>query len=376
MMSDKKGKRLKGDYETRRRAAGEWFQIALDNAKAADQLAKKKNQKRHALYMMGQSMETATKGIAIGAGVSYKEVTGWRHDFIEGFLALQNTLYENVSLAQETVDVFTHQSAEYGWETGDIHQLRRMLKRTVAPGNRKLENMAKAEQEEARRFYSSMLSLDSDSVKSLLRIWIGMNNRKKRILATGENFLKERLGKEIALKKPPAGEDILDSIANQIIEFCEDRLNGGRLTESQRDYVRLTTIELAKSEESRFINELEESGWRVKTEHIFGKQGEKDMAFDIPLANVGLYLFGIITWPHLTFVRYPAAPDAPKSFEKAATNPQQGRLGAIHYSDQVGVIKHIKELTPKAVDITKRIRKGWEKGLLVPVEPFARSNQN
>lgn len=294
---------------------------------------------------------------------------------MRGFLALQDTLYRNVKLAQDAVDVLSRHSEEHGLGLGGIQELRRMLNRTVDPrrGNKKTNDMDADEMKEAREFFSYALSLSPESVKKLLDMWLDLKRRSRVLHADGEKGLKEMLGKEIVLRKPAPHEEFLESIADQLIAHCENKMLANPLTESQRDHIRLQVIESVQVNEALDTRGLDETGWRVKTERILREHGERGSLLDVSLINVGLYLFGMIAWPHSSFVRYPAAPGAPSSFKEAAKNPDRGRLGAGHYSDEVGAIKCIKDLTPKAVDLTKMLKQAWKAGYMVPADPYAKS---
>ena len=57
------------DTDKRLQAAGEWIALASEHADIAVDLAEKQRFRTHALYDAQPSMETATKGMAIPAGV-------------------------------------------------------------------------------------------------------------------------------------------------------------------------------------------------------------------------------------------------------------------------------------------------------------------
>ena len=323
--------------------------------------------------MLGQSMEAATKGMARGAGVSHEEVTKQGHNYFESFLVLQDTMYRKIGIAREVIDELDRQRTLRKWPVGGISELRILLERCIAPSSRKWKEVTADERKNAREFFSSMLLLSPESVSLLMNTWRTLNNRCRSLFEGSEALLKEKLGREIVLSKPAPREDFLESICDQVIIECETKLFGAQVDQAQREHIKSVIKQNISNDERRLAQELKESNWKVKTDSILGGLDARMLVYDVPLANVGLFLFGLIAWPHSHFVRYPAAPDAPVKFADAAKDPTNGKLGTSHYSDEVGAIKHITMLTSRAIVITRTLNKACQDGYLVPQEPYAHS---
>ena len=98
-----------------------------------------------------------------------------------------------------------------------------------------------------------------------------------------------------------------------------------------------------------------------------------EQAIGIPhmlLANLGLLIVGSLVWAHESYPRYPAEPDAPDSIEQAA---RERKLGVKHYTDEMGVIRHIKPLTAKADKTIRLLKSGYKAGYLLMSAKDAKS---
>ena len=156
------------DYETRRKAAGEWIKVALSNATAAKILSKRKGLANQSLYLTGQSMEAAIKGIARGTGFSHAAVYEWRHNYIEGFLILQDSRYTNIEGVQEAIGRIWEQFEAYNMQVAGIEKLRTLLDRTAAPNGKKWRGMGKEKKKNAENFFNSMLVMSPEEVRLLV----------------------------------------------------------------------------------------------------------------------------------------------------------------------------------------------------------------
>ena len=83
---------------------------------------------------------------------------------------------------------------------------------------------------------------------------------------------------------------------------------------------------------------------------------------DMILANLGLLIVGSLVWPHESYSRYPAEPDAPDSIDQAV---RERKLGVKHYTQEMGVIRHIKPITEGAGKTIQMLKGGYEAGFLL-----------
>ena len=92
--------------------------------------------------------------------------------------------------------------------------------------------------------------------------------------------------------------------------------------------------------------------------------------FDMESVLAGILILGTLVWPHESYPRYLAPPDAPDSLEKAVQRTSKGReLGTRHYTEQFGVIKYIKPLAAEAQNTTALLKRCFDSGYLLASLP-------
>ena len=84
------------------------------------------------------------------------------------------------------------------------------------------------------------------------------------------------------------------------------------------------------------------------------------------IADLGILSIGALVWPHESYPRYPADPNAPNSLFDAAKKSEGGKrmLGTQHYSEQLGVICHIRRLTKECKNTTSLLQESFNQGWL------------
>ena len=75
--------------------------------------------------------------------------------------------------------------------------------------------------------------------------------------------------------------------------------------------------------------------------------GEINAILNLVMAFIKVFLVGGLVWPHYISARYPAPSNAPTSPQEAA---QRGKFGTQHYTDEIGVIRYIRELSLSILD--------------------------
>ena len=341
---------------TRHRAVGDWLKLASRNAKAAVRLAHVEDLQTHALYMTQQTMEAATKGLARGAGKSHDDVRDAGHDNLN-LLAL---VVNEITIATESASFVDSVLSRYkinGKPYNVREQLRKMITLSGQP------QKAGDQKQEARDFFEKMLVASPEDVKKLLDVLQSTDNVIDRVL-NDDMLIKAATGTPFTLKLSPSNANIASIATSQLNAQVTRRVKNRNLTKDQRLYIRNATFKLLSSivatkGDEQFRKEVEDAGGRFH----FPKENLVKL-HDVSKALTGLLIVGGLVWPHESYPRYPARPDtASLSFEEAAKGRQ---LGAGHYSDAVGVIKHIRGLADCAAHVTGLLEESYTSGRLFP----------
>ena len=92
--------------------------------------------------------------------------------------------------------------------------------------------------------------------------------------------------------------------------------------------------------------------------------------FDMQSVLAGILILGSLVWPHESYPRYPAPPNAPDTLDEAAKRTGGWRnMGTKHYTEELGVIKHIKPLATQAKNTTTLLKRCYDNGYLLSSLP-------
>ena len=357
------------DRETRFQAAGEWIDLSLEHADIAVDLAKKPRLRKHALYHTQQSMETAAKGLAIGAGVSHDEIRRHSHDYpYLFFLLVEKIITESggIQYANELLAPYYASQGGYDVEA----RLENMITLTSSPKNR---NLTKAQKESAEQFFDGLLQFPPEAVQMMLNQLTKLNEHLRQAL--NKNGPIARFTNQPFVLEPSRSDgSFVQSIYRQLLEEASKRPGGRKLSKSEEALL----WRMARQSETRLTAQYsEEQIW----DWLASQGGEisfnanqiepgLNRFFDMQSVLAGILILGSLVWPHESYPRYPAPPDAPDSIEQAARRTGKSRsLGTKHYTEHLGVIKHIKTVTAQAKMTATLLKKCYESGYLLASLP-------
>ena len=333
-----------GDLESRHKSIGEWVDLAVDNADAALLLAKKDALRTQALYMVQQSMEAATKALARSAGMSHKEI--WGHNNLELFM-----LYHQKLIIDSGSEVYiNHMISTYlrDAEGYDVMQhLQNMLLLLPSPSKRRRKKAG-------NRLFESALTTSQTEVKSLLDLLeeLGRAIREAPVLDTLKNQLTNtQFSLNVSESTSDPARSVIDQILVQTLGTIPDK--------QQHEFEQMLLVEAGRMIASEVSDH---SGGNIAF------SGDEILSqlyvslVDAQLVNFGILIIGSLAWPHATYPRYPAAPDAPDSLQQAVQERNRGNLGRGHYTEEIGVIKHIEPLTRRAKWTADLLKKCYEAG--------------
>lgn len=345
------------DAATRRRAVGEWLEIASRNARAAVLLAGEGGLETHALYMTEQTMEAAAKGIARGAGKSHDEVHG--HDYINLFLSAMDKMVTALDAMPYMNNVFSSIKID-GKSYNAAEQIQRMIALSGKPRD------AGTREQEARNFFEKMLVASPEEVEKLLALMSSIDDSIDKTLnddALGQAMTSAPFTLNLSHAVATAAATAV-AANTQLDAQVTRRMKKRNQSQMERIHRRKITYRallnmITAEGVEQFRSGVESSGGKFH----FPKENIVRL-YDGSKAFVRLLLVGGLVWPHESYPRYPASPDAAgKTFEEAAKERQ---LGAQHYSDAVGVIRHIQELSVQAEKAVHMLSERYQAGALFP----------
>lgn len=316
-----------------------WFQLALEDAKAANALATK-GHRPQALFLVQQATEKALKGMLASKGTSHSDLKRkFGHQSFASFLALQRKLSEPDFIAGALAQLIEPSLLK---DFDDLYQFfvvekGRKAKQgtTETPGkfNDVLDVLAQLTDRGAKpeNLWAQVATFSPSSVELLMGTIRQIRNAITR--ATNRHF---KLG------IPPEHDDLLTWLISELEPQLFSRipkLHRHRLSDQAKDILK------------QFIDLVGES--RLRAELVKPIQARIDLYFKWVISYLSLYLVGVISWPHAVSVRYPMPPGAPSVPIDAADLDQ---LGYEHYSSEIGAIRHVGALAREAV---------WATGVLI-----------
>lgn len=340
----------------RHQAVGDWLKLASRNAKAAVRLAQAEDLQTHALYMTQQTMEAATKGLARGAAKSHSDVREAGHENLN----LLGLVVNDVLIATDAVSFVDSTLSRYkinGKPYNVREQLRRMITLSGKP------QKAGDQEQEARDFFEQLMTASPEDAKKLLEMLESTDNIIDKIL-NDDVLVKAATGAPFTLKLPSSNDKLASVATTQLNTQVTRRVKNRNLTQEQRIYIWkaafkvLSSIIITKGAE-QFRKEIEDAGGKF----YFPKENLVRL-YDVSKAFTGLLIIGGLVWPHESYPRYPAHPDAAHmSFAEAAKRRQ---LGTEHYTDALGVIRYIRELAAHAEYVIELLEQSYVSGRLFP----------
>ena len=350
-------------------AAGEWIILASEHSDIAVDMAKKKHLQKHALYHVQQSMETAAKGLAIGAGVSHDEVRKHSHDYPYLFFLLAQKIIpesDGIQYANELLAPFYTGQGQY-----DVQgQLGGMLNLPTSPRNKKLN---KTQKQEAEKFFDALLQFPPEGVEIMLDKLAELNQNMRQALNKG-GPIAEFINEPFVLEPSRSEGSFAQSIYRQLVDQARMRPGGRKLSRVEIDLLERLARQTEANLRSEYTEEqiwkwLDAQGGKLS---VNANQIEPGLTrfFDMQSVLAGILILGSLVWPHESYPRYPAPPNAPDSLDEAAKRTRGWRnMGTKHYTEDLGVIKHIKTLAAQAKNTTTLLKRCYDNGYLLASLP-------
>ena len=311
-------------FDNQNRAQNEyvadWLKVALENAQSAVLLSGNPSLKKQALFHVQQSAETATKALALRAGMSYKDVKDSSHGNLDLFVSVINKMME-----ERHIKPFLNSIMPDDGAGESLRALGAMLRATANFEFR--SSMQLASQSDVREaldlvdVVNLMLEHDASSL---------VENLATKVIASFDvsdlhsDNPESLVTPEIADWLASQGKDV-DAIKDMLAVNLR-----GRFVSPEEDY---------RSEDAD-SDDVDDVSPEAIIEHF-------NAILKLVAATNKVFLIGALAWPHHTTTRYPAPPDAPPSPQEAA---QLGELGTQHYTDEIGVIRYVQELSQSILE--------------------------
>lgn len=296
----------------------EWLDVSRQNAVCAVLLSEK-HMKREALLHAQQSAETATKALALGVGMSYDEVKKSSHDNLNLACAVLDGIVKNHIYITPLIGNLIEDDA--------LKTLDGVLRAT----NRKLKT------DETYEFKASMQVASPAEVEAILDL---LDNLDANIASRAPTVTEKIIAEVSSLERE---EGNTPSLISQLVKVASGYWEGepGKFVP---DAVEETSnLIFGKSLESIEGANLRYEDFDVDSVSALLKRS---------IAMVKLFEIGGLVWPHQPAVRYPPPPDAPDDPKEAA---RQGKLGWKHYTDEIGVIRHVQRLSESLSDAVETL---------------------
>ena len=357
------------NFEKRFEAAGEWITLSSEHADIAVTLSKKSRTEKHALYHTQQSMETATKGLAIAGGVSHEHVRKRSHDYPYLFYLLLDKIIresDGIQYANEMLSPYYKGDGKYDVEK----QLGKMLSLTSSP---KSKDLSKAQRDSAEQFFDGLVQFPPEGVEEFLNQLDKLNVTMRQTL-NKEGPIAQFIKEPFTFRPSRADGSFVQSIYQQLLEQARNRPGSRKLTATETTLLLRMATQMEVNLKADYSEEqiwewLDIQGGRLSID-----AGKEDLGlnsfFDLQSVLVGILILGSLVWPHESYSRYPAPPDSPDSIDQAAKRTRKGRsLGTKHYTQELGVIRHIRPLTTQTKRTVAFLQKCYERNYLLTSIP-------
>lgn len=294
---------------------GYWLNVALENAQSAVLLSDDSSLKKQALFHVQQSAETATKALALGIGMSYEKVKGFGHNNLDLSCKIIDRMMEEIHLKPFLGAIMPESMA-----------------------NESLKAFGALLRETGDSEFRGAMQLASPShVKEILGLINGVNSN----LEHSAPLQIERLIAEVPtlLNFPEENQDARESIIPRgVMEWMERQ---GKDADALKDLLDLNLKRRFVFPETDHRGERSDSddANRVSPEVVIK---EVQSLLKLVMAAINVFLIGALAWPHQSSARYPVKSDAQVSAEETT---HLRTLGTQHYTDEIGVIRYIRELS-------------------------------
>ena len=315
---------------------GQWVDLAQSNSQAAKVLVKN-GLKIQGIFIVQQSMEAATKAFAVANGKDHSEVRSQGHQNLKLLMMTLDTVVKRWGKS----DYVNHMVGGHYFKVDDYDVGKHLARAVEVTSDEKRTNTEK--RREANRLYESAITLTPKEVKRLLWLF----DQSHSVLNGMSGLLGHLKSREMSLELPlPRGRSN-STLTQQIIEQC-------RLPDRE---FHATEVEVFCELEELISGIIVDGGGGHTTLHGRHLTAQFKRFMQLQTALLGTLIIGSIVWPHEVGPRYPAPPDAPRKVSEAAERFHgHRRVGIQHYTDQLGVVKHLKAIVERSTRITTYLR--------------------
>ena len=352
------------DIRNRQERAAEWISEAEKHMRAAKSLLRHEGLQNIVLYHLQQSMEMGTKGLGRASGIPHHELrTEFGHNNLFLLVKIVQAVVDSMDghkLISEVLASFHREGKNYD----SAKHIQNVLEATASPRRAR----AFGSKQYASEVFTSGMRMPPEEVKFMLDSFDRIASRMQ-VPPQATRLIHKLTADPIYFQLPTSSINWTDDIVRQATEKLLSRV-GRHPDQAEVEFLQSIARNIPNPE--GIETELKANqGKPYKFD--FGGYQLVEQAIGIPhmlLANLGLLIIGSLVWAHESYPRYPAEPDAPDSIEQAA---RERKLGVKHYTDEMGVIRHIKPLTAKADKAIRLLKSGYKAGYLLMSAKDAKS---
>ena len=317
---------------------GQWVDVAQSNSHAAE-LMRKGGLVTQGIYMVHQVMEGATKAFAVANGIDHDEVRRQGHQNVK----LLMLTMDSVARGSGRTEYINHMVGGHYFKVDDydvISHLTHALEVTSDVKNSDAEKTKAADV-----VFESALTATPKEVERLLSLF----DASHKVLRGMSGLLNHIKRREMVLELPPPRGSSRVTLTQQVVEQC-------RLPAREFHQTEVDVFDDLENLISDIIFHDGGSSAILNGRHLVA-QFKRFM--QLQTALLGTLILGAIVWPHESYTRYPAPPGAPRNVRAAAkriNNNKRRQMGIGHYTNELGVVKHFREIVRSSALITTYLR--------------------
>ena len=317
------------------------------------------------MYFAQQSMEDATKALATLEGFDHRELIKFSHNNLSLFIYVIDHLVNEGQFAKYIDILLSDPKSDK--QLGVFEQIR--FWKTISSHPKDIDDID--EKRAAENFCNEMLLASPMEVITLLST-LPKLTMPSDISETGKELssLIDLATEDPFLITEPAPEnDFSADLTQQIMNQLKLRLSSKQLNREKKEALDSLSRRLVENDVAHYgedalreiIVDNEKYGFVVDDNMKQTLLG----LFNIPSVLMNLWIVGGLTWPHESYPRYVAPPNAPVNIDREALSVRGPKpFGSIHYTNNVGVVMYIKPLACRALYIAKKMRESYDIGHL------------
>ena len=302
--------------DQRQAAVGEWIRLAVNHAQAAHILRRAASLQAQRLFMVQQSIEDAVKAIARNAGLSHKEVREYSHDILGLFVWYHSHVISTTRTAPYIDDLLANCSASHK-EYNVVTQIDNL--RVLTTSDRDPKHLDEHQRKAAEQFFESALTVSPQEISALLDLSQGLNKLRNNARVMVKKVTRKPLVFDLSLHNER-------SFFDQVFDQARGRLD------NMSDDQAASMERLIQHLVGQWVIDNGEDDFRAYLAAANGGMFafDKDKAeqiltmFEIPIALMQMLIVAALVWPHESYPRYVAPPEASLDFREAAKNTYIG----------------------------------------------------